>query len=62
MFFGDTMFFAIVGNLMWNLRANNMEEADDAFGKYGLKFVRKLYQNDPSSIVIGKKIITAFLF
>lgn len=34
-------FFYVVGNLMWNFRINNMEEADAAFGKYGLDFVRK---------------------
>ncbi|XP_009326459.1 PREDICTED: protein FAM189A2 [Pygoscelis adeliae] len=42
------------GNLIWNLRLNNMEEAVDAFGKYGLKLVvRKLSEDDPDLIVIG---------
>lgn len=39
---GDAVFFDVVGNLMWNFRVNSMEEADAPFGKYGLKFVRKL--------------------
>lgn len=53
---GDAMFFDVVGNLIWNLRLNNMEEAVDAFGKYGLRLVvRKLSEDDPDLIVIGKK-------
>lgn len=50
------LFFDVVGNLMWNLRVNNMEEAYAAFGKYGLKFVRKLWKKKKKILmVIGKK-------
>lgn len=40
---------------MRNLRVNNMEEAYAAFGKYGLKFVRKLWKKKKILMVIGKK-------
>lgn len=41
------IFFNVVGNLIWNLRPNNMEEADSAFGKYGLELIlRKPWDDD----------------
>lgn len=48
------LFFDVVGNLMWNLSCDVMEETDDGFGKYGLKLaVRKLSEDDPDLIVIS---------
>ena len=53
---GDAVFFDVAGNLIWNLRFNDMEEANDAFGEYGLKLVvRKIPEDGPYLIGIGLK-------
>lgn len=51
----DAKFFDVVGNLIWNLSYNVMEEAINGFGKYALKFLVRKLSDDPDLTIISKE-------